>query len=366
MALSKDDWMDFVDEVDGLREDCGIPGAAVALIENRTQARAHGFGVRSANGRDPVGERTMFHIASTQKPMTSMFVATLVDQGLLGWDTPIADVVPQFRLSDEAATRTVSMRHLLSMTSGIPASGEDDVGSSVKSPEALFEQMQYLQLNSRPGERFDYSNISFSLAGYAGALAAGCTWGQLETDYPKMMSERVFAPAGMQTATFSLDQARATADCCSAHENYNGTVEVMDEDDGGCDPLAPSGGARVNITEMARYLMLELNGGQTSDGRQAVSRANLEARWQSQIVDRESGTAYGLGWGVSEQQGKTVLVHEGSFGGFMSTLALVPEEGSGLAVLANLDDEDYFVKDVFDIWSDMMLPKKKGILGWFS
>jgi len=366
MALSQDDWMEFLDEVEALREDCEIPGAAVAVIENRTQARVQGLGVRAANTRDPVGENTMFHIASTQKPMTSMFIATLVDQGVIGWDTPVADVVPQFRLSDESATRTVTMRHLLSMSSGIPASGEDDVGSKVTTPEALLEQMSYLHLACRPGDRFDYSNISYALAGYAGALAAGCTWGQLETEYPRMMAERVFTPAGMQTATFSLSQAQATTDCCSPHENYNGRIEVMNEPEEACDPLAPSGGARVNIAEMARFLMLELNGGQTSDGRQAISRANLETRWQSQIVDRDSGTAYGLGWGVSEQRGKTVLVHEGSFGGYMSTLSLIPENGTGLAVLANLDDEDYFVKDVFEIWIDMILPKKKGILGWFS
>lgn len=365
MALPEDQWLEFIDEVDILRQDCGVPGAAVAVITDRTQVRTYGCGVRDMRSGQPVTDQTLFHIASTQKPMTSLFVASLVDQGVLDWDTPVAETVPQFKLSDDAATRSVTMRHLLSMSSGIPASGEDDLGSSLTSPETLFERAAYLNLNGRPGERFDYSNVSYALAGYSAALAAGCPWGQLEAGYGQLMADRLFVPAGMRTATFSLNEARATANCCSPHELYDGSIEPLQEEGEACDPLAPAGGARVNIVEMARYLMLELNGGQAG-GRQVVSRENLEARWQPQIVDQDSGTSYGLGWGVTDQRGKVVLVHEGSFGGFMSALSLCPEDGIGLALLGNLDGEEYFIQDVCDLWLDMMLPKKGGILGWFS
>jgi CubicO group peptidase (beta-lactamase class C family) len=365
MAITESQWSDWVEIVEDLRDDCGIPGAAVALVSDGRQIMAHGCGVRDVHSRQPVTPQTMFHIASSQKPMTSMFIATLVDQDLFGWDTPVVEIVPQFQLSDPGATQAVTMRHLLSMSSGIPAAGEDSMDDPSLSPEQLLSSLTQIPLASRPGKRFDYSNISYAVAGYIGTLAAGGTWGNLESDFARAMADRVFVPAGMRSATFSLAAAQGTADCCAPHDREGGRLEVMREHDGP-DALAPSGAVRVNATEMGHFLATELNAGVSPASNQVVSAANVQARWQPQITDPQSGASYGLGWGISEHKGRTVLMHEGSFGGFASLLAMIPDERLGLAILANFDQDEYFIEDTYTAWLEELVPRKGLLGGWFS
>ena len=365
MAINDRQWSQWIEIVEELREDCGIPGAAVGVVADGRQIFTHGCGVRDVRSRQPVTPHTMFHIASTQKPMTSMFIATLVDQDVFSWDTPIVEIVPQFQLSDAAASRTVTMRHLLSMSSGIPAAGEDDIQDASISPEQLLTSLADMPLASRPGERFDYSNISYAVAGYVGTLAAGGRWGNLEADFAAAMTNRVFAPAGMSLATFSLAAAQATNDCCAPHDGERGRIKVMRETDGP-DALAPSGAARVNATEMTQFLATELNGGVSPSGKQVASAANVQVRWQPQISDHQSGSQYGLGWGVSNHKGHTVIMHEGSFGGFASLLAMIPDQQLGLAILANLDQDEYFINDTYSAWIEELVPSKGLLGGWFS
>ena len=82
---------------------------------------ARGFGVTELGGGGrPVGPDTRFIIGSLPKSMTALLVGTLVDEGRLGWDTPVVEALPQFALADPAATAAVTFRDLLSMRSGLP------------------------------------------------------------------------------------------------------------------------------------------------------------------------------------------------------------------------------------------------------
>src|SRR5262249_39662232 len=100
----------------------GIPGIAVALVEGDQVVYTRGFGVREGTSQAPVTERTRFRIGSNGKSMTALLVATFVDPGFVAGDQPVVDVWPDFRAPTDALTRSLRVRDLLGMGSGIAES----------------------------------------------------------------------------------------------------------------------------------------------------------------------------------------------------------------------------------------------------
>lgn len=88
------------------------------------------------------------------------------------------------------------------------------------------------------------------------------------------------------------------------------------------------------MTDMARYLITELNSGITPDGERVVSARNLAATWQPQVAMSDK-TSYGLGWVVDEYKGLPVLHHGGNTSGFTSDLAFFPTADLGITLLTN-------------------------------
>jgi CubicO group peptidase (beta-lactamase class C family) len=71
-----------------------VPGAAVAVVQNGQVVFQQGFGVRELGKPDPVTPETLMMIGSTGKSMTTMMMATVVDEGKMTWDTPAVSILP--------------------------------------------------------------------------------------------------------------------------------------------------------------------------------------------------------------------------------------------------------------------------------
>jgi len=353
MEASDNIWDEWTWCMERMRSDDRIPGMALAMIKNHTQPRIKCFGVRDSRSNQPVTPHTLFHIASTQKSMTALYIATLIDEGRFSWDTPVSELAPQFRLHDENATRTVSMRHLLGMSGGIPAAAQDGFDTQGRHAEDLFEYMPNVRLNARPGENFDYSNLSCAAAGYCGVIADGGIFGQLEDEFAREMKQRIFDPIGMAGATFSADETRASGDYSISHKKgFLYGSSVADEVIAQPDPLSPAGGVRATITDMARYLAVQLNGGVTPEGNRVVSEANLRETWTPQT--QTDGGGYAMGWGIEQEGDMTVVFHEGSFAGYLALLAMVPQYGTGIALLTNMDNDDGFAGAALSEWIPLL------------
>ncbi|HEX5720281.1 MAG TPA: serine hydrolase domain-containing protein, partial [Thermoanaerobaculia bacterium] len=98
----------------------GVPGAAIGLYQDGKIVFEGGFGVRQLGDPTPVDADTLFMIASNTKSMTTLLLATLVDEGKLSWDTPVVQVMPDFKLGDAETTKQVLVRHLVCACTGLP------------------------------------------------------------------------------------------------------------------------------------------------------------------------------------------------------------------------------------------------------
>src|SRR5215204_602807 len=249
-------------------------GAAVALVDRSGIRYGRGFGVRDLASDAPVTPETHFLVASTTKSMSSLLVATLVDDGALAWDQPVREVWPDFRAPSDALTRELRIRDLFGMASGIgePASTVLHFGDLTAGE--LLRSIVELPVDNPPNVQFFYNNTLYAAGGYLPALQQKTAPEELETTYARLMAERVYRPAGMTDARTASDPRPFVADYATGHapDFVHGTAA---EPYAPLGSYAPAGGTMANLTSMANYVAMQLRRGVAVDGTRVVSEANL-------------------------------------------------------------------------------------------
>jgi hypothetical protein len=157
----------------------GIPGMEVAIVQNGKIVYAMGFGVRQKGSKEPVTPQTMMMIGSVTKSMTSMMMATVVDDGKMSWDTPAVSIMPQFALSDSERTKTLVMRNLVCACTGIERHDLEFIfRGKTLSPTQIIGSLATFPIVTKLGEAYHYNNQLVAAAGYAAAIAAGGSYGR--------------------------------------------------------------------------------------------------------------------------------------------------------------------------------------------
>ena len=321
------DTMEFLD----------VPGVAVAIVKDGEIVYAKGFGVRELGGNDPVTPETLMMIGSTTKSMTTMMMATLVDDGLMDWDTLVIDILPTFAVADPDITQRITVRNLVCACTGVPRRDAELLfNANDLSAKDIIESLADFEFFTDFGEAFQYSNQMVATGGYVATLAAGGEYGNLYDSYLALMQERIFGPIGMTSSTFSLEEAQASPNHATPHGMTlaGEYVTIPLSREALVTPVAPAGSLWSNVLDMGRYLITELNKGVAPDGTPVVSAENLAITWEPQVAIT-ADASYGLGWIVDEYKGLLMLQHGGNTLGFTSDLAFLPEIDMGISVLTN-------------------------------
>lgn len=325
-----------------------IPGAAVAIVQGGQTVYSKGFGVRKLGSNEPVTPDTLMLIGSTTKTMTTMMMATMVDDHLIDWDTPVIKELPSFKMADPTITQQITMRNLVCACTGVPRRDlELFFNSDELTAERIVESLKDYKLFTGFGEAFQYSNQMVAVGGYAAAAAAGGQYGHLYDQYVAEMQKRIFNPIGMQHTTFSFAQAAASGNYAQPHSvnldlDYIPlplTIEHV------VTPVAPAGGAWSNAQDLSRYLITLLNTGVAPDDKRVVSVYNLATTWKPQVAVA-GRSSYGLGWFVEQYKGLRLLDHEGNTAGFTADLAFLPQTDLGITVLTNVQGANFFTEAV--------------------
>lgn len=344
----------FAADVETALQTFQVPGAAVALVQGDEIVFNRGFGVRNPHSGHPVTPRTRFRIGSITKSMSVLVLATLVDEGLLSWDDRAIDLWPAFRAATNDLTHSLRLRDLLGMGSGLAESTDISVAAvefymsaGDVSPQQVLRSVADLPVIAPPQTTFSYNNTLVAAAAFLGLLARDAAPETLSAAYASSVHERVFAPIGMEDAAI-LDDPRPLGDDYAvgyARDIFGAATPLPFISIGG---LAPAGAGLASATDMAHYLITQMNGGVTPDGRRIVSAANLAEMHRPGILV-EPGVLvpvayapdtvalhYDLGWlDETFRDGRRFLWHSGGIDGFSAVMGFFPEEKLGFACLTN-------------------------------
>ncbi len=315
-----------------------IPGAAFGLLQDGKVIHVEGLGVRQHGRPAKVDADTLFMAASNTKPMTTLLLAALADEGKLRWDQPVTQLSPAFRLGDADTTAKVQVKHLVCACTGLPRQDMEmmfEFGHAT--PATSLALLAKVEPTSKFGELYQYSNLMAAAAGYIGANVAhpGMEAGAA---YDRAMREKIFAPLGMHRTTFNM-QAALRGNHASPH-TLDHTYRVRPhgtEMDASINPHRPAGGAWISARDFIRYVQLEANEGTLPNGKRLISRQNILARRVPQVTAGD-GVSYGMGLETLMIAGVPILNHGGSLPGYKSNFFLLPEAGVGAVLLTNADD----------------------------
>ncbi|WP_374562203.1 serine hydrolase domain-containing protein [Ideonella sp.] len=314
----------------------GVPGVALGLVQDGRVVYSGGFGVKALGqpGR-PDGD-TRFMIASDTKPLTTLMLATLVDQHKIAWDSPVASLLPGFELGNAETTRQVQVRHLVCACTGMPRQDLEWVlGSKHLTAAGVVKMLGTMQPTTGFGEVFQYSNPMAAAAGYIGGHVAYPEM-ELGAAYDQAMQDRVFDPLKMTSTTHDFAHARQGNFAAAHSPDANGRMTLAEERAAlAVIPIRPAGGLWSTVNDLLHYVQMELGEGQLPDGKRLLSREALLARRVPQ-ANVSTGITYGMGLLVDTSTG-TPLVHHGGDLTFHSDMMWLPGHQVGAVILVNGD-----------------------------
>jgi CubicO group peptidase (beta-lactamase class C family) len=343
---------DFDARIQAVMRQLEVPGAAIAIVEDGQVTLARGYGVKGLEHPDPVGADTVFQIGSTTKAFTAAALAVLVDESKIRWDDPVIDHLPGFRMYDPWVTREITIRDLLVHRSGL-GRGQGDLlflpATNISRADAV-RRLRFLKPATSFRSSFAYDNVLYMVAGELIEAVSGQTWEDFVT-------ARLLKPAGM-TGSVTNDVDRFTvADRAFPHGRLGeirgvGTQQALDEKAVALGVnCGPAGAIAAGANDLARWLTVQLAGGQIPGSEQRLfSAANAQEMWQPVVPvpvtplpgPLESVSpqfrGYALGWSVQDYRGHRIIQHGGATLGFRAIVVLIPEKKTGFAILNNSEE----------------------------
>ncbi len=298
-----------------------VPGIAVAVIKNGRVVKAGGYGLANVELGVPAAAATVFQSGSVAKQFTAVAVMLQVQDGKLALDDPITNYLP----GAPNAWQSITVRHLLTHTSGIPDYTDDGLDMRRDYSEDDLAKLAFgLKLEFPAGSRWNYSNLGYVLLGNIVRKVSGRFYGDV-------LRERVFAPLGMKSA------------------------RVIAEDE-----IVPhrAAGYRLVLGELKNQEWVSPSLNTTADGGLYLTVLDLVAwdaglragallepgSWKQILepVKLPSGATYpyGFGWFIDDFSGQKRQHHGGRWQGFSTYISRYLDDDLTIVVLCNLAGAD--------------------------
>jgi len=302
-----------------------IPGMAVLVMRDGKVEKQRGYGYANVELRVPVSPDTLFQSGSTGKQFTAAGILLLAEEGKLNLDDRLATYYPDA----PAAWHRITIRQLLTHTSGIKDYGETDTGifdyRKDYTDDEMLAVIQKLPIEFEPGTQWSYSNTGYVILGLLTTKLAGKHWSDFQ-------SEKIFKPLGMKTTRVISDREVIPNRAAGYQLDEHGVLVNQDW-------VSPTfgrtadGALYFSIRDLAAWE-------KALEARAFMSKQSFEAWWTAASFNDGTRYPYGFGWLLSEQRGEPVILHPGAWQGFTATIARYTEQRLAVMVLANAAHAD--------------------------
>jgi len=310
--------------IEGERQAGGLVGVAVAVVHGQTTWLAAGFGCADLERRSPVTQDTVYRIGAVTQVFDATALMQLRDAGRLRLDDAVQRSVPDVWYREASGAKlSPTWRQLASHTAGLPA----PVPLGLETVSHLFRYLQSRTALTKPGTRYAYSELGSVVLGQSLAKVA-------RTSYHELMRQHLFEPLGMTSTHYdagSVDPDRLAV----------GYKRLELENDGwrgrraaSKDPFPLSGSILSSVSDMCRFLTLQLRDGSASRP-PIVAVGSLRETWLPVARTDARGGSVGIGWLIRASGRVRVLRQDGGLPGFTARIELVPEHQLGLVAFVN-------------------------------
>lgn len=324
----------------------GLPGLALSVVHDQEVVWSRAYGWADVEARIPMTTSTPFRMGSITKLFTATVVMQLRDAEKLRLDDPVSQHLSWFSVDAGEGSPAITIRQLLTHTAGLPREASFPYWTDHEFPSRaeLITSLADLEAPFAPATRYKYSNLGMALLGEIVAAVSG----QSYADYvaaqvfdPLMMSDSTAAPTAEDRSKLAVGYMRRRGD------GSRGVFEYYDTR-----ALAPAANIVSTVEDMARFAALQFrddspeavsDGGASAAGgasrvRLVLAGSTLREMQRLQWLKPGWSSGRGLGFSVSERDGKTIVSHGGWIAGNRSHLLLVPSEKIAVVALVNADD----------------------------
>jgi CubicO group peptidase (beta-lactamase class C family) len=299
-----------------------IPGLAAAVVRDGRVVQTVTLG-EDGNGAK-VTTQTPFLLGSVSKPVTALAVMHLVEAGMVDLDAPVRRYLPWFDLRDEAAAAAITVRHLLTHTSGLPEIATtgltDRFDNTPGGLDRAVRDLAALDDTTEPGARHEYSDANYAVLGALVAAVSGQPFGTY-------LRQNVLDPLGMRHSATTAAEADAIG-LPPGHRMWFGRPVRFDSpfDTAG----VPYGYLAASLDDTTRFVAAQLDGGAGVLSPQGIDLTHTG------LADTGNGR-YGLGWRDStSDSGARLVWHAGATPGYFAHIVLSPDTRTGVVVLSNV------------------------------
>ncbi|MGI6414440.1 MAG: serine hydrolase domain-containing protein [Thermoguttaceae bacterium] len=312
--------------------DSNIPSLAVAVAKNGEILWEEAFGWADVQRRVPATVHTMYSLASVSKPITATGLMVLVEQGKLDLDAPAnrylaPDGGIKVWIGDP---EEVTLRRVANHTAGLGRHEHFYRADEFSSKPPMEESIRrYGNIVTLPGERYRYSNFAYGILDHLLARTSGMTYGEF-------LRREVFLPLGMTRSAVDIRPELAEL-VAVRYDDPETPIPPYTTDHAGASAVYAS------VHDLVRFGMFHL--GQIGPDQKAILSASARAAMQAPTaslapvnladVNLSSGSCYGIGWVIDDDDLGKRISHGGGMGGAAAKILMLPGEGIVIAAAAN-------------------------------
>ena len=303
-----------------------LPGFLTVIARKGNIVHFEPIGMQDIENKKPVETDTIFRIYSMSKPITSVAVMILYDEGHIKLDDPVEKYIPEFKdlkvfnnqqTKSHTAKNKMTIKHLLTHTSGLTYGWGDRPVDKLYNKLKVFdsdstlaekiEKLSKIPLVFEPGKRWKYG-VSTDVLGYLVEVVSGIP-------FEEYLKKKLFKPLGMDDTGFSVPPSKVERFARIYRSTEAGGLNPV-----GKPPLAtdnvtffPSGGGGLVSTaaDYLRFCQMLLNGGEL-DGVRILKKETVELMHYPHQKYHRDGWSYGFGFHVVTQKN---LRSAGTFSG---------------------------------------------------
>lgn len=314
------------EKIEAKRKELGIPGLSLVIVKDDRIIYMKGLGYKDFEKRIPVTPDTQFAIGSATKAFTALSVLMSQDEGKLSLDDSPKKYLPYFKINDPEIDSKITIRDLLSHSSGLNRTDLAMVTGKLNREE-LIKVAGEAKPTAKLREKFQYQNLMFTAAGEIVAKVQKNQW-------EKFIPERIFAPLGMTNSVMSVKEMQQAKDYSFGYDYNFDTKETRNLPTRDLAEIAPAGAINSSARDMAQWLRFVMNGGNVN-GKRLISEKSFE-EWTKPQMKIAGTSSYGLGWFLRDWKGLKMVEHGGNIDGFNAQVTMIPEKKLGFVMLTNV------------------------------